>query len=355
MTWLTNQLATAAGCAHAWAHPWTDALEKRVWQVLFLLAITHIAKGRLRNLWKWLKGGLRPLIVVGCIPLVISMWRASTHLETAIQQVSISMATLVATKVLENVGNRREHDKTRTASTSETDDLTQRVAKLERSQQATRHSSAREGPPTVSAYAAQNRRTEARPDRVRRAERNDERHQEHEPALEEEEFTPLDRWQDHSPLEPHTRRPPPPTVEDLTQTTPVTDNHTPMVAEPPRDAPPTGEPPLVRLTQCQQCGEWVGPNHRCWVSKKRFQCYKCGQPNHLAVMCKNQTGKVAVTVEDARDVTALCKEIERLSRRVEQIRSKSEANQAAQRSNTPRSTNPNEHPFGERPVLPNQE
>ncbi|EZG43034.1 zinc knuckle protein [Gregarina niphandrodes] len=93
----------------------------------------------------------------------------------------------------------------------------------------------------------------------------------------------------------------------------------------------------------------VGRGHQCWVTRKRYKCFRCGQPNHLAVVCKSQTG-VAVKVQEAQDSTVLCREIDRLSRQLEFLTSNADPPLAGPQDQEAPEAAANKRPFGERPV-----
>ncbi|EZG42931.1 putative transmembrane protein [Gregarina niphandrodes] len=64
--------------------------------------------------------------------------------------------------------------------------------------------------------------------------------------------------------------------------------------------------------RCEHCGAMVAEFHKCWVLEQKVTCFKCGQPNHVAMVCKNQPGGMSVKFKGASKVDFVLKEIERL-------------------------------------------
>ncbi|EZG42732.1 putative transmembrane protein [Gregarina niphandrodes] len=64
--------------------------------------------------------------------------------------------------------------------------------------------------------------------------------------------------------------------------------------------------------RCDHCGAMVPESHKCWVLEQKVTCFKCGQPNHVAMVCKNQQGGMSVKFRGASKVDFVLKEIERL-------------------------------------------
>ena len=104
------------------------------------------------------------------------------------------------------------------------------------------------------------------------------------------------------------------------EATPRTDE--PMT-EPEMETPtPTRRSPAERK-KCEHCGKNVPNYHTCYVVEKKLKCFRCGEPNHLAVVCSKAGigGRVVFDVKQQPTVNTieekLRAEVERLKRALE--------------------------------------
>ena len=88
----------------------------------------------------------------------------------------------------------------------------------------------------------------------------------------------------------------------------------------------TSEEPITKKVskkakrQCEHCGEMVPEDHICWVIEKKVACFKCKQPNHIAMMCKNApVGGITLTMKNKIDKTSIQAELERLSKLLNKV------------------------------------
>lgn len=72
------------------------------------------------------------------------------------------------------------------------------------------------------------------------------------------------------------------TIEDATPTA-----SNPSINIQPRNTM-NSRPERTGNVKCIHCGKIELPNHRCWVVDKQIKCFRCGERNHIAIVCQNE-------------------------------------------------------------------
>jgi len=76
--------------------------------------------------------------------------------------------------------------------------------------------------------------------------------------------------------------------------------------------------------QCPHCGVLVYDDHQCWVVNKKITCYRCGNPNHVAMACKNTPvgGMTMKMVQGEPGEETIQRELQKWTELWEKIRSR---------------------------------